>query len=307
VTSIGNASQLVLGGINRGHGSIKSQQLLNITGSMLALGASEQAVDMLGDLKTTHLLRAAPRVQFYAQCCGAVVSIFMSAAMYVLFSEAYPCINDLSLQDYCSFPAPDVGPYRAIAIAVTSSSLPIPPSSGYFSVAVLVYAFAQTFVKYKFIPLKYWDYVPNLVSMGIAFILNTTTYPQAVAFGATIAFIWQRKFPAAFVMYGYAIAAGMIAGEGLGGIVGAILQACLSIRIGQRHTDQALQPDRGSFRQLQRHYSRLSSRNVLWLSRSSGVWYESDMIYEAFQAHLVGKTVEDTALIGRGTTRSRVR
>ncbi|OQO12825.1 hypothetical protein B0A48_02289 [Cryoendolithus antarcticus] len=224
VTSIGNASQLVIGGVNRGNGTIQQQQLLNITGSMLALGASEQAVDMLGDLKTTHLLRAAPRVQFYAQCCGAVVSIFMSTAMYLLFSEAYPCINDLSLQDKCAFPAPDVGPYRAIAIAVTSTSLPIPPSSGYFSIAILVYAFVQTFVKYRFIPIKYWEFVPNLVSMGIAFILNTTTYPMAVVFGATVAFVWQRKYPAAFGFYCYAIAAGMIAGEGLGGIVGAILQ-----------------------------------------------------------------------------------
>lgn len=77
VTAIGNASQLVIGGVNRGHGSIQNQQLLNLTGSMLALGASEQSTDMLQDLKTTHLLRASPRVQFYAQCCGAIVSVFM--------------------------------------------------------------------------------------------------------------------------------------------------------------------------------------------------------------------------------------
>jgi uncharacterized oligopeptide transporter (OPT) family protein len=78
VTAIGNASQLVIGGATSGHGSIQNQQLLNLTGGMLALGASEQAADMLQDLKTTHLLRAAPRVQFYAQCCGAIVSVFMS-------------------------------------------------------------------------------------------------------------------------------------------------------------------------------------------------------------------------------------
>lgn len=143
---------------------------------------------------------------------------------YVLFSVAYPCINDLELAATCSFSAPDVGPYRAIAIAVTAKTVPIPPSSGYFSIAVMIYAFIQTFVKYRFIPPKYHIFVPNLVGMGIAFILNTTTYPTAVAFGATVAFLWIKKFPAAFSMYCYAIAAGMIAGEGLGGIVGAILQ-----------------------------------------------------------------------------------
>lgn len=224
VTAIGNASQLVIGGTTHGHGTIYNQQLLNLTGGMLALGASEQATDMIQDLKTTHLLRAAPRAQFYAQCCGAIVSVFMSVAMYVLFSEAYPCINDLALVDHCSFSAPDVGAWRAIASAVTSTSLPVPSSSAYFSLAVLAYAFIQTFVKYRFVPEKYHTFVPNLVAMGIAFILNTTTYPTAMAIGATFAFFWRKNHPANFGMYCYAIAAGMIAGEGLGGIVGAILQ-----------------------------------------------------------------------------------
>ena len=176
------------------------------------------------DLKTTHLLRAAPRVQFYAQCCGALVSVVTSVGMYVLFSEAYPCINDLTLADHCSFPAPDVGAWRAIASAVTSTSLPVPSSSAYLSLALLFYAFLQTFLKYRFLPAKYHQYVPNLVAMGIAFILNTTTYPTAMAIGATFAYFWQRGWPAGHGMYCYAVAAGMIAGEGLGGIVGAILQ-----------------------------------------------------------------------------------
>ena len=224
VTSIGNASQLVIGGTTHGHGTIQNQQLLNITGGMLALGASEQATDMIQDLKTTHLLRAAPRAQFYAQCCGAIVSVFMSVAMYILFATAYPCINDVALSDHCSFSAPDVGAWRAIAVAITSTSLPVPSSSAYFSLAILIYAFVQTFVKYRWIPPKYHVYVPNLVGMGIAFILNTTTYPTAMAFGATFAYLWAKNYPAAFGMYCYAVAAGMIAGEGLGGIVGAILQ-----------------------------------------------------------------------------------
>ena len=225
VTSLGNASQLVIGGVTaRQHRTIADRQLLNITGGLVALGASEQSADMLSDLKTTHLLRASPRVQFYAQLVGALVSIFMSAGIYVLFSEAYPCINSLELQAKCTFSAPDVGAYRAIAIAVTSPSTPIPSSSGYTAIALGILSVLVTFVKYRWIQPKYHVYVPNFVAMGIAFILNTTTYPTAVAFGATIAFLWRRNFGVGFAMYGYAVAAGFIAGEGLGGIVGAILQ-----------------------------------------------------------------------------------
>jgi uncharacterized oligopeptide transporter (OPT) family protein len=224
VTSIGNASQLVIGGITRGHYPIQDAQLLNLTGGMIALGASEQSADMLGDLKTTHLLRASPRVQFYGQMIGALVSIFMSVGIYVLFSEAYPCINDLAGQAHCSFPAPDVGAWRAIAVAVTSPTLPIPPSSGYTSIGFGVLAILVTFIKYRFVPEDKRGWVPNLNAIGIAFILPTATYPTAMAFGATVVFLWQRNYPMAYGMYCYAIAAGFIAGEGLGGIVGAVLQ-----------------------------------------------------------------------------------
>ena len=81
VTSIGNASQLIVGGTTHGHGPVNNQRVSNIFGGLLALGASEQSADMLGDLKTTHLLRASPRVQFYAQCCGAIVSVLRAGAM----------------------------------------------------------------------------------------------------------------------------------------------------------------------------------------------------------------------------------
>jgi uncharacterized oligopeptide transporter (OPT) family protein len=66
---------------------------------------------MISDLKTTHLLRASPKAVFFGQLTGAIVSIFMSAGVYIVFSTAYPCINDLSYTT-CSFPIPDVQAWR---------------------------------------------------------------------------------------------------------------------------------------------------------------------------------------------------
>ncbi|CZR58742.1 uncharacterized protein PAC_08634 [Phialocephala subalpina] len=153
-----------------------------------------------------------------------LVSIFMSVGMYVLFSAACPCINDLSLADHCSFPAPDVGAWRVIAVAVTEPTLSIPPSSGYTSIALGIFAILVTVAKYRFVPADKHIYVPNMNAIGIAFILNTTTYPTAMTFGSTMVFLWKRNYPAAYAMYCYAISTGFIAGEGLGGIVGAVLQ-----------------------------------------------------------------------------------
>ena len=42
--------------------------------------------------------------------------------------------------------------------------------------------------------------------------------------GATGAYFWQKRKPIHFEAVGFAFAAGMIAGEGLGGVVQAILQ-----------------------------------------------------------------------------------
>ncbi|KAJ8592368.1 OPT superfamily oligopeptide transporter [Rhizopogon salebrosus TDB-379] len=223
VTSIGNASQLIFGGIGKGRGySIQRGELLNSLSGMLALGAAEQAADMIGDLKTSHLLRSSPKAIFYGQLTGAIVSIFMAAGIYVVFSTAYPCINDLSYTT-CSFPTPDVQSWRAVSVAVSSSTLPIPPSSGYTAIGLGIAAVISVVAKHTVVPPKHHAWVPNFNAIGIGFIMNVCTYPLAMFFGSTIAFFWRRMFFNNYQMYCFAIAAGFIAGEGLGGIVNAVL------------------------------------------------------------------------------------
>jgi OPT family oligopeptide transporter len=222
VTSIGNASQLVFGGLGRGQNyAVKRGELLNLLSGMLTLGAAEQAGDMIGDLKATHLLRASPKAVFVAQLCGAIVSIFMASGLYVVFSTAYPCINDLSYTT-CAFPTPDVQSWRAVAVAVSSSTLPIPPSSGYTAIALGLTAIISVVAKYTVVPPKYHDFIPNFNAIGIGFIMNVCTYPLAMFSGSTLAFFWRRLFFNNYQMYCFAVAAGFIAGEGLGGIVNAI-------------------------------------------------------------------------------------
>ena len=43
-------------------------------------------------------------------------------------------------------------------------------------------------------------------------------------FGSVLASVCRRRWPDRWCLLGYAVAAGMIAGEGLGGIVNAVLQ-----------------------------------------------------------------------------------
>jgi hypothetical protein len=86
----------------------------------------------IGDLKTGHLLRAAPRAQFLAQIVGSTVSIALNVGLFILFARAAPCILDGSSP--CAYPAPSVTAWAAVAVGVTSPVVPVPPSSAYAAV-----------------------------------------------------------------------------------------------------------------------------------------------------------------------------
>lgn len=63
-----------------------------------------------------------------------------------------------------------------------------------------------------------------MMVLALAFIVPATVYGTAMLIGALIAWIWARRNPQAFEMLGYAVAAGFMAGEGIGGVVNAIIQ-----------------------------------------------------------------------------------
>jgi uncharacterized oligopeptide transporter (OPT) family protein len=141
--------------------------------------------------------------------------------------SAYPCVYKPDLPGDCPFAAPAVFAWRAVAEAVTNPNLPIPLSSGIFACVVGGLSVLQVLIKTYFLvgPRdKYRAYLPNWMSIGIAFVIPQTVYSTATLIGATIAAVWMKRWPAAFDTYCFAVAAGLIAGEGLGGVVGAGLE-----------------------------------------------------------------------------------
>jgi uncharacterized oligopeptide transporter (OPT) family protein len=52
----------------------------------------------------------------------------------------------------------------------------------------------------------------------------TLGYANAILGGALTSWFWRKKWEANFDMYGFSIAAGLIAGEGLGGVINAALE-----------------------------------------------------------------------------------
>lgn len=224
VTTIAKASQLVFGGIGKGSSLGTNQaQLLNLNAGVIAAGAAGQSVDMTGDLKTGYLLRAKPRNQFIAQLCGAVVSVFLCSGLFLLFTTASPCIIYPTATGECTYAGPSIAAWAAVAVAVTAPQLPISASSGYTAIGLALASAATACIKHLLIPKKYWGYVPNWNAIGLAFVVPQIQYSIAMGIGSLFNYFWLRKNPVSFDMFMFPIAAGLLAGEGLGGVFQALL------------------------------------------------------------------------------------
>uniref|UniRef100_A0A0W0GF66 Putative oligopeptide transporter n=1 Tax=Moniliophthora roreri TaxID=221103 RepID=A0A0W0GF66_MONRR len=222
--TVAKASQLVFGGIAKGKSiDVNPARMFNLTAGAIASGAAGQSTDMTGDLKTGYLLRAKPRVQFLAQLAGSVVAVFLSVGLFILFTKASPCIIASESDSTCTYGAPAVAAWTAVAVAVTSPTLPISKSSGYTAIALGLFSVLSVCIKHFFVPKKYWVYVPNWNAVGLAFVVPQVYYPIAMAAGSVFNYFWQKRNPKSYDLYMFAISAGLLAGEGMGGVFNALL------------------------------------------------------------------------------------
>ncbi|TPX64663.1 hypothetical protein SpCBS45565_g05710 [Spizellomyces sp. 'palustris'] len=227
IGAIAKTSQFVFGGISRGKGmtgpdTLPQAQLNNLLAGAVAGSAASQAVDMVGDLKTGHLLRASPRTQFIAQIFGTFAAVFIGVGLFILYSSAYPCINDPTIEK-CSFNLPSVTAWEKTAVALTSPKPSIPTSSGITAIVMGIVAVFSVILRHK-LPAKYAWMVPNFSAIGISWVLQTTVYSTAMVIGALVMTVWQKRNPASWMVWGFALSSGFIAGEGLGGLINAIFQ-----------------------------------------------------------------------------------
>lgn len=77
---------------------------------------------MTGDLKTGHLIGAKPKNQFVAQLCGSVVAVFLNVGLFILFTKSADCILYPPEDGKCTYGAPSVSAWAAVAAAVTAKN-----------------------------------------------------------------------------------------------------------------------------------------------------------------------------------------
>ncbi|KFY13087.1 hypothetical protein V492_03492 [Pseudogymnoascus sp. VKM F-4246] len=226
LTAASKASQIILGATTSGQGwTLQQAQRLNLIGGALASIGANQAADLTGDFRVGFLLRTSPKLQWFAQSIGTFVAVFLAPSIFVLFATAYPCILDAS-PDTCPFAAPSVSAWRAVAIAVTSSDFVIPSSSKWFSILFAVFGVFMVLLRHC-VWTGRWEWVrayhPNMMIISLAFLLPSTVYGTAMFIGASFAWAWNKRSPQSYAIFGSAVAAGFMAGEGIGGVINAAL------------------------------------------------------------------------------------
>ncbi|KAI9298721.1 OPT superfamily oligopeptide transporter [Neoconidiobolus thromboides FSU 785] len=219
---IGKASQFVFAGIHAE--TLQLTQLHNLIAGVLSASCGSQTVDMVGDLKTGHLLRASPRSQFYAQIVGSVFGIVIAVVLFVLFGKAYPCIlvKEPEGAPACTFPVPAVSAWAGVTEALTSDILKMVPESCRIACLVFGLVTIATIVLKNTYLKKYSAYIPNWNAIGVAFVNPAPYIPVANFIGALIALVWNKINPRYWSIMGIALASGLIAGEGIGGVFHAI-------------------------------------------------------------------------------------
>ena len=205
VGGMGKVTQLVFGGMAPG------QIPTNLMCAAITGAGASQAADMMQDLKTGHLLGASPRKQFIAQIFGILAGVVFVVPAYMLFTNAY------KIDETGELPAPAAYAWKAMAELLADGFEAIPPFCGWFVAGAAVIGIALAVMRRD---RAMSPYVPSGLALGIAFIVPPY-YSLVMVYGLIIWLFWKWISPQTCKNYDFAIASGLIAGEGLMGIANA--------------------------------------------------------------------------------------
>ncbi len=208
VGGMGKVTQLVFGALAPG---MIATNLMSaaVTGS----GAS-QAGDMMQDLKTGHMLGASPRQQFKAQLMGIPFGIVCAVPIFMLFDHVYEIGGE-------EIPAPAAHAWRAVAELLAQGLDALPPMATYAVAGGFLLGIIVPVIR-KLAPAGVKPYVPSTLAIGIAFIVPAY-YAVAMFIGSMILVVWGKVNKKQATALSFAVASGLVAGEGLAGIPKALL------------------------------------------------------------------------------------
>ncbi|KAI1095412.1 OPT superfamily oligopeptide transporter [Rostrohypoxylon terebratum] len=192
----------------------KSSVLINLVAGAVSEAGALQAGDLMQDLKTGHLLGAAPKAQFWGQIIGATVGAVVSALIYRLYTAVYEVPGDL-------FQVPTGFVWIFTARLVTGKGLPYMAREFAIGGAVIFAVF--TALRTKAIGKSWHPYIPGGIAVAVG-MYNVPSFTLARTIGGLLNWYWRvylRKEDTPLIV----VASGFILGEGFLSIVNLLLQS----------------------------------------------------------------------------------
>ncbi|KAK6355417.1 hypothetical protein TWF696_004516 [Orbilia brochopaga] len=185
--------------------------LINLVAGAISEAAGQQAGDILQDLKTSHLLQASPKAQFYGQLVGAAWGAVVSSVLYRVYDRVYAIPSKL-------FEMPAAVVWVDCARLLYGEGLPA-YAREFCAAFGLVFA-VITAVKAGDNNKRRW--LPGGIAVAIG-MYNTPSFTLARVLGGVAEGWWRRRKGKSGETGLVLVASGAIIGEGLASLVNLAL------------------------------------------------------------------------------------
>lgn len=209
IGAMGKITQLSLAVVSPGNVT-DNLMSANVTG-----GAAGQCADMMHDFKAGLMLGAAPRFQAVAQVFGVLTGSLVGTAAYLILVPD-PAAMLLTPE----WPAPAVVTWKAVAEVLQGGLANLPPGAVPATMGGGVAGLALVAGE-RMLPPGVARLLPSAPAVGLAFVIPAWN-SLSLCFGALAGFAITKLARSWAERFLIAIAAGLVAGESLAGVAGAM-------------------------------------------------------------------------------------
>lgn len=208
IGAMGKIAQLLFGVLVPGNAAA------NLMTATVTAGAAAHSADLLTEVKTGYLLGGAPRKQFWAQILGVLAGAFVCVPAYFLIAKPERLGNELA--------APAAVAWASVAKLLKDGPGNLPRYAVHAIVAGAALGVVLA-VAEEFVPRKWKSYLPSATGLGIAMVIDFND-SFAMLVGAVVAWALHKTHKDFAERYIVSASSGVVAGEGLMGIIVIVLR-----------------------------------------------------------------------------------